>query len=198
MSTKQSGCEYSTGETESSDILYSFPVPPSANEESGVIHDTMSNHDSLSDSDTESVLEHTDLQQKEDSLEPSESDSEPEIEGDTEALLKESNSENYNEDVRPSVSRTYKYEQSIKQNTYCYSVIIIERNIQGRNLSQISISWRNIAINRSIPYIAALADDSQMMTSVKVFSLESFLPQLYSYHNNGSYSQSNDHNIIIV
>ena len=99
MSTEQSGCEYSTGESESSDIQYSFPVPPSANVESGVMADAMSNHDSLSDSDTESILEHTDLQQKEDSLEPSESDSEPETEGDTEALLKESNSEYYDEDI---------------------------------------------------------------------------------------------------
>ncbi len=111
----QSGCEYSTGESESSDVLYSFPIPPSANVESGVVNDTMSNHDSLSDSDTESILEHTDLQQKEDSLEISESDSEPEIlDGDTDPLLKENDSENYNEDITPSASRAYKYVQSIK------------------------------------------------------------------------------------
>ena len=123
VSTEQSGCEYSTGESESSDIQYSFSVPPSANVESGAMPDTMSSHVSLSDSDTESILEHTDLQQKEDSLEPSESDSEPETEGNTVALLKESNSEYYDEDVRPSVSRTYKYVQFINKN-----LILLQHN----------------------------------------------------------------------
>lgn len=118
MSSEQSGCEYSTGESESSDIQYSFPVPPSANVESGIV-DNKSNHDSLilsSDSDTESILEHTDLQQKEDSLEPSESDSEFEVESDTKLLLKESNSETYGGDIRPSASRAYKYVHAISDN----------------------------------------------------------------------------------
>ena len=111
VSSEQSGCEYSTGESESSDIQYSFPVTSSVNVESGVM-DNKSNHDSLalsSDSDTESILEHTDLQQKEDSLESSESDSEFEVKSDTTLLLKESNSESYGEDIRPSASHAYKY-----------------------------------------------------------------------------------------
>ena len=106
VSSEPSGCEYSTGESESSDIQYSFPA---VNVESVVV-DTMVNDDSLSDSDTESILEHTDLQQKEDSLEPSESDSDFEVESDTKLLVEESNPENDREDVGLSASRTYKYD----------------------------------------------------------------------------------------
>ena len=73
--------------------------------------DNTSEHDSLtisSDSDMESIFEHTELEQKEDSFEPSETDSEFEVESDTKLLLEESNSQNH-DDNRPSTSSAYRY-----------------------------------------------------------------------------------------
>ena len=125
-SSERSGCGYSsTGESESasSDIQYSFPALLSVNVESGVVAD-ISTNESLtlsSDSDANSILEHTDLQQKEDSLEPSISDSEFEVFDESRQLLEEvnHNSQNCEEGGnRPSASHAYKYDMLIKTSKY--------------------------------------------------------------------------------